>query len=541
VTFNKKRHSEQPLVGIETNPGPNTKKVRVENKHGKDKNVTTTITTTACQEKSKPRERRRNEKPKNRPVLNGNFGAGVRTVTAIDNYFASMMMKKFKLSPLGIEFLKMVLDPMHDVRLGKVGWPGTTGEPSVVHKIPKSITLSRPESAVDFPPGSPWGIFILVNDWLNPIGFNTFTRVNNVLTHPAHPFVDEVIVGGVQAWALPGISPAPFPTYQPYTYDFSYSRTGGVCPPLGAMYVEDPYSTGSGRLLSLGIELVNTTATIFQQGLITSWRAPDPNTIPSFMSLDIPDADIAGTKSFGFTGRQIRYPPNSEAQALLYNGATQFPASAGSYMVASFYADNPPGLVNYTQPWFDSSSIVAGPTPEDKVNDLVSLPNVYEIWAPNFIPHDGIYVQPALKTYPINQQGIYVTGLSEQSSFELKMNCYYETFPSISQTELLDLSTDHTPRDPQLLSILSEAYSILPIAVPSYDNWDGEWWATVVDWLGSAFGVGLSIFGLPEVAAGVKAVSEGGSALLRMHKDPTAPVETYPSSSGRQTNRSLYG
>lgn len=428
------------------------------------------------------------------PSFGGGYG-GETTVAAIDRFYNNRLRK---ISPLGRDFLKMCLDPMHDCAMDPVGWPDEVAIPSVVRRIPQSFDIAYPIGNTNYPsPGTTWNVHITLNPWLNQMYYNSINRVNNVLTTVVDPGPD--IIGGLQAWACPS------------GVDFVYGNSTGpnpISPIVGSAYLENNYTAGAGRLVSLGMEIINTTPMITVGGTITPWRAPEPIPNPTgFSFVDITTGDVVRS----CTATEMRYPPQNEASALLYKSSSQWKANEGCYMIGTFLAqENNPLMVNYTVPYLNSSG-----SNEDVTNvpgDITSQ-NTGPIWVP--VPVSASLAMPSTMIYPINQMGCIITGLSPSSTFTVKFNCYYETFPSLAQPDILVLARSNTPHDPIALQYLTSVYKAMPVGVASRENFDGEWWANVVEWLGSVAGVTASVFGMPEVGLAINSVAGGGAMALR--------------------------
>lgn len=496
-----KRPKEQ-LEGIEKNPGP-----------GKGAQVQVRIPLVEQERPSavlrrrkkaaaKPKRKRNRQQGAKQETLrsrvrNVGFLAGQpQQVLAIDRFYQKNMSK---LTQQGQDFLKMCLDPMHDCAVMKVGWPDDLDIPSIVRKISQEMGVAYPVANTNFPGtlGSTWDCYIVLNPWLNTMFYESMTRVNNVIQGQVDPGPETI--GGLQAWACQSGT------------DWGYGYTTGpnpTIPLLNTLSLSNTYTVGAGRLVSIGIEVINTTPLLTKGGTITIWRAPEPLANPTgFQYLDTTTGDTLRS----LTATEVRYPPQNPAQALLYEQSSTWGAELGAYMVGTFLTeDNPATMVNYTVPYMT----VAGVT-EDVTNQAgdATSQNTSSLWLPT--PVNSVITTPAVKIYPINQMGCMLTGLSPQSTLTVRMILFYESFPSIAQEQLLNLAGHNTPHDPIALQYLSMVYKLMPPGVPSDQNFDGEWWANVVEWLGAIAGVGASVFGLPEVGLAVNAAASAGALSLR--------------------------
>jgi len=305
---------------------------------------------------------------------------------------------------------------------------------------------------------------------------------------------NQTTIGGLQAYAtLPGA-------------DWEYgieNQTTSTRPLIGALSIDPKVSVGVGRLVGLGIEVINATAPLYDGGTVFCWRAPEPVTQPETFFLQ----NAAGTAA-PFTGQVFRYPPQNIAQAQLYTGTESWKAKHGAYMVATFTDfENPARIVSYGQP-----VLIRSQETEDSTYNLpgdgtaiVEPPVVNEtdLWVPNFVP--GVIVPtkfgfPGNKLYPINSMGMIFSGLQREAALTLKMTYYYESLPSLAQPEILTLAHPTTRYDAIVLKLLAEAMRSLPVAVMSKENAEGDWWDRVLQ-------------AVQMVAPGVMAMIPGGEVL----------------------------
>jgi len=514
------------LVGIEPNPGPiGGKKTRAARKKAIKKAVKQEVVVVREARVVKARAPRRardlttvsraaemrvrDKVLYNQAISNpGNFGGGVGTTVArIDNFFDSQLIKKLKMGKFSRMFLRMVLDPMHDTKIDGVGWPDQIGEPSIVRRIPQEMAIAYPTDNPNFL-GTPWNAHVILNPWLNSLYFSEFSRFNNNIYLPFS--ASTFNIGGLQVWACnPPLD---------FAYGGDPTSGDGTIPTVGQLLINDPYSTGAGRLVSLGVELIDTTNVLHTQGSITSWRAPQPYAKPSSWNATytLAETDLVTA----VTAVQFRYPPQNTAQAFLYDGTREWKYEHGCYMIATFIAtENPPLMVDYTQPWISAAS---APN-EDQVNRAgVYSPNNGPVWFPTLVDASADPMAaggfPGVKLYPINQMGMILEGLDSTTTFKVKMTAFYETFPSIVQADIVTMARDNCPHDPACLELLAQVYERMMISVQSKENFDGEWWANVVEWIGRIAGIGASVFGLPGVGLATEAGTLAAGKVLRSYQ-----------------------
>jgi len=406
--------------------------------------------------------------------------------------------------PTSGTFLTQALDPMHDVPIhNKVGWPDEVVLPSVIRNGKFSIPLTKP--ANDTIPGK-WDCHIILQPWLNRIGMSEYNRVNNVLS--TAPIGEERPIGGLQAYATASGTP----------FAYGPNGAGDAIPEIGVLELPPEYTPGVGRIVGLGIELINETAALYVDGDIICWRAPEPH-IQNELLYQADQSEPPIIYPFNPRSSQFfRYPPRDGKQALIYDGTTQWKAKDGSYMVATFNDfQNPANMVGYTGP----AMIFTGDK-EDNVTTyaMAETLNTTNVWTASPIhvpPVSGLQqemnVSPAVKLHPINQMGMILTGLAPETTLQLKLNVYYESFPSIAQFDILNLARPSCPYDPVALAYLSKVTAQMPVAVMSAHNASGSWWREILRMLSAVAPAVGTAFGQPMLGA---AASVGLSSLSRV-------------------------
>lgn len=354
------------------------------------------------------------------------------------------------MTPGGADFLIANLDPFHDNQLRYLsGWPDTETAASVIRVIKQSITLKAPASAGT----GNWDAQFVLWPWLDLldlqlVGRNFGGRILNSNTG-SNP---QATFGGLNVYTKTS-SPLPFA----WATDYS-----------GAIVLDQAYSQGIGRLIGIGFEVTNTTAELYRQGLATVYRQAMPyeDTGVWLQTSTTQPQSFIEMKSY-------RQPPLNSAEALLYPGSRQWRADEGCYMVAPFVGnENPPQTVTYMQP------IVM--TDDDKTSAV----NTSSVWAPTptyqSISPEQVAGYRGTKHYPIHLVGAIFEGLSNQTTLTVNLNIIYESFPSVSEKDILVLAKPSCMFDPVALSALSEVLATLPVGVPAKMNASGDWFYDLV-------------------------------------------------------------
>lgn len=363
-------------------------------------------------------------------------------------------------SRCGADWLIAAIDPFHDKQLANLtGWPDLESGNSVVRCVKQSVTIARPATV---PSTDNWDAHILMWPWLNsgrnlPAQFtSTVARSGQNFTYnQATPYGP---VGGVQAFGMAAGS------------DLNILQAG-TCREIGAMDLSNTYTAGAGRLVGMGFEVHNTTAELNKQGAVCVYRQMANSRSPStFNGLD---GTGAITKLYSLTGIPVRFPPLNTAQALLVQGSRQWDAKEGCYVVAAFNdAENPAYPIQPMVPIISASGT-------DDLEGAVSTS------AFNF-PRTSVALvgesetldlqsAPNLRVHPVHQSGAIFTGLSPTTTLTINWNVYYESFPGLSQLDILPLARPSCEYDPDALDLFERILQDLPVGVKVIENGLGDW------------------------------------------------------------------
>lgn len=359
------------------------------------------------------------------------------------------------LTESGVAFLKAALDPMHDSIInGLSGWPdGETG-PSIVRCVKQSLTFKTPYAS-----GSGnWNLSVIGWPWLTATNGSIYYRTGS--HHAIQPLLTALTYGGVTAYAS---------TSSNFNW-IGNVPLDGVLTPVGALSLPGTYHKGFGRLIGYGLEVVDTTAELYKQGLVTTFRvaqgSPQRET-----SYTIQTSVASGPVN---TVR-IRAPPRSVAEAMLLPGTRQWEAKFGSYAVASFTgSENEAVLPQYEDPHFAYDDATPGVSDVGAISGWTKTPDVS--------PTNGAYANRVpLKVEQINMSGMFFTGLNENSTLTLKWNVFYETFPGPDEPEILVLARPPADYDLLALEILKREILRMPVACYAGMNPNGEWFWEIVN------------------------------------------------------------
>lgn len=354
------------------------------------------------------------------------------------------------LSDDGRRWLMRAIDPFHDSPVRPAGYPDKDNSPSVVQEVNLSYTVARPaELAAD----ALWDTHIFnYPDFANIGSSNLTWGTLNVYTGAFSPY-------------------APTPKFSAPSGVIACSGAAGqvLLPDVGLGVPQTVgynsvnatrYLSSRCRIVGMGIEVTNTTAEIYRQGMVTCYRMPQ--------SQD--ELINVNTGSNGFSVcRKMYIPPATVEQALILPGSKQWAAERGAYLVATQAGDvNPAQGVDNLGRCYVDRTMIASAAPSVGCMLLLSSP--------------ASPMSPALHS-PYNTSGAYFTGLSPQTTLQVNVKYLIEAVPD-PRSPFVTLAENSPDYDPEALRLYSELVTRLPVGVPVDENPDGEWFRTVLGTLG---------------------------------------------------------
>lgn len=395
------------------------------------------------------------------------------------------------ITPAGRDFLKESLDPFMDVPLKKLsGWPDVEAGNSVVRCIKQQTTISAPSSVT---PGNNWDCAVVMWPWDKSLSMTTTTgRANNILT--VDLTTPTVSHGGVQMYGAAS----------PMSLNTMFTEI------LDQITLGSDYTQGVGRLIGMAYEVHNTTADLYKQGSVTSGCIMTQSRTSS--TFDVYD-QAANTFMTSTSGVPMRSPPSTLAELTVLPGSRTWEAREGVYAVARFHsAENPPFNSDYVQPYLMEDD-------DDTTNlEAVTFPRPFAVGSPAFA-----YASPTSHLHPKHLTVSWFSGLSYATTLQVNTVHYYETFPYTNENAILVLATPSAEYDPVALEIYSKALSNMPCAVPVHENFQGQWWADVVESISNV----LNFIPHPLAQAAALAGKTGATA-LRAIGNTDEPIQGVP-------------
>jgi len=252
------------------------------------------------------------------------------------------------------------------------------------------------------------------------------------------------------------------------------------------------YITGKCRVIGMGFEVINTTAELNLQGLVTAYRLPQTLT----QELAYPSNTTSSTNTpMPFDCYAL--PPSNPGEALLLPGSKQWDAKRGSYSICTLIGDeNPMQTMNNKAVYYNGLNVpnVVG------TNTFFGMGNMLAGYT-NVLGN-----KQNTKYYaPFNTSGIYYTGLSDQTTLQVNVKFILESIPD-PRSLIATMAKPCTPFNPEALRLYQEVACMLPPGVPQDENPAGEWFSQILGTLGAMATAGTGVnplFGLIGTGLGV--------------------------------------
>lgn len=391
-----------------------------------------------------------------------------------------------QLSQKGLDWLIVATDPFHDTEVSCEGFPDVTSSRTIVQCVTQTTNVKTPLSTDSnwdahvflFPSSPNWdqgnGTTVLPNAFYQAAITPDGLLVNrSLLTNlPVYAGYNIITVANGTDWTT-------------QTTSQGHSSPSVAWPTT--------FGAGQVRLIAAGYEVTNTTAEIYKQGSITSYRSPS-NVVSGFL--------IANNDTDGRIYETIEWaslPPTSQAEASLYPNSKTWGATDGIYSIATMNTNQNA----FRSPIPSWSGMIQVPTEESLLAGDPRLCFVPAIIGDGSTTTD--YVADASShAIEFDVHGCILAGLSSQTTLQVTTRYYFERIPSASDPNLLVLCKPSPSYDPLALEIYSRATGELPIAVKVGENPLGEWFEEVMSTVSMA---------LPAVGQAVGAFIPGAGAV----------------------------
>lgn len=422
------------------------------------------------------------------------------------------------LTPEGRDWLKLALDPFHDLDKSVAGYPDADTSMTVVSCYQGAVDVAKPVSVTT----STWDAHIFT---LPLASLGAGVNFDEAALDPAGNHYTVPVAYGTTARDLINIeiNNTGSPLYPTTSLQvLSATRTSTHYTPSATAF-----ESGSSRIIGMALEVVDTSAEINKQGAVTVYRMPQMPSTGQYFWTDT--AAVANSTRDEVT---MRSPPSTVADALKLVGSRQWEAPKGCYALCTQSTVANPLMTPVPKP----VSIVPGPGHGvDAETDHMTILG-------------GALVSPATvsrKTvFPLNTTGIMMTGLHANGTFRLKYKVYVEFAPQPWQPDLATLATPSAPYDPIALEAYSKVLAQLPVGVEASQNGFGDWFrglADIVSTIALPVSAALTPFfpAAPIVGAAAYGVSKAIKAVVPADK-PRRPPTTNAAQRGQKADDGLY-
>lgn len=400
------------------------------------------------------------------------------------------LLLKHQVSPGGVAWLKLALDPWHDTSVdGFSGFPDEGIGKSVCFSVTQEYSIGKLRAPTPLPAGN-WscriGNFPILTRELVARGFMT-EEVFNQPTSTGYNLM-PVQVDYAQDGA-----------------DFASVGDASLYPANAqGCTLPEEYTQGTVTVCGMGIEVVNTTADLQKQGLMTCARMVQPDFEP-FQAYFAMPAGVWATRSVA----PVRALPKNLSEMALYPGFAQDSAKDGYYapvqlkMGRHFNFPSPISTAVMESDPTSGSTVGVAPIPcHTSRLTVITVDTVNFAIGRNF----QIYV-------PCDSNCVMFTGLSDATTLTLRVRWILERKPSDNEKQMLVIATPSATYDPVALEIYSRVVSRMPAGVPFTENPAGEWWAKMLGELATVLGPMVAMIPHPIAKAIGAGATVGGAAL----------------------------
>jgi len=433
----------------------------------------------------------------------------------------------------GLEWLKCAIDPFHDGRLEVEGYPDASQGCSITQCVKQSVSISKPNS-ID---SGPWDAHLY------------FTPTSNTRTmHPADLFGNGIMepMNGTQTIALGGVSVvAGIAGCDLMLLNVGANDTRSI----GQIPIPGNYQKHRWRLIGVGIEVHDTTASLYKQGALTVYELPQnperftvqewfafaekKKAIEEYNKRKSTEFEIkltAATLGISHDLTILNMLPHTLSEALLLPESVTWEMKDGAYIVPTYgRGQNPPDFNRPTVYYMSDNYDLYYPNPT-LVSGFASDKNPVNEFSSVFPEH----------THNFNTKGIVMTGLNDNSTFTVNVNYWIERFPTYNDSDLIVLSKPTAEFDPMALEAYARIMSIMPVGVKVNENGFGDWFlggvASICDTLtGSTWASSLLKSG--------DAMVNGSSTRSEKNHDrvtePSAQINNSPNNIGKPARQEI--
>lgn len=395
------------------------------------------------------------------------------------------MVASGQLTPEGEAWLKLNTDPWHDNKTtGFRGIPEKAPSQVVTMSVVQEFAISKPATLA----AGNWKVRIATYPMASAIATKSYLRRGTVL------------FGSTET------EQTMWPVQIDFSEDSANNFTEFANVNTQGLQIPADYQKGPFRVAGMGLEVINTTATLQQQGLATA-AVMNQNTSRPF-TVHMTNSNNAGDLPAVATCYAVKTVPQNLSEMLLLPGTTQWEAKEGAYSVVQ--------LVD-----LDQTPTTVPQFPVFTSNELDNSSNTSEVWTTPTSKqatggYSNIYQSPEhwSAQIPMNSSVQMYTGLSDQTTLTVRVRWLIVRYPNDNEKEILVLAYNSAPWDPVALEIQSRLMNKLPPAVMFKLNPKGEWWKSMIAGIADIASSGLMMMPHPLAKGAGAAIAAGRAVML---------------------------
>jgi hypothetical protein len=376
------------------------------------------------------------------------------------------LIKSRKITSEGADWLTLRMDPYHDFRRPIAGYPDADNLDTIVSVRNYEYNISQPAAL-----GANWDCHIFTLP-LDSTSFDLGTNTNGQFVQTA-----ETYNMGLVNIAKDAAGGPLFPTAVPVASgNFSMVNMDSFT----------DLQTGLSRIIGFGLEVIDTSAELYKQGAITCYSMPATESCMGSVSY----LNTATTHQAQVPARLLVAPPSTVGEAILFRSSTQWEAKDGCYMSI--------GQIGVNNPFCQARRELL------HVSDDTTMTGGSVALCGRLTANTALQAAPLMtssspqgisKTFNITQSGVFLSGLSSNATFKVRVRVYLEQAPLVTDTALIPLASPSAPYDVKALELYSLLVTEMPVAVPVCFNAKGDWWRWILRTVGKLAPVLGPVFG----------------------------------------------
>jgi len=352
----------------------------------------------------------------------------------------------------GKDWLISALDPFHDYNHQIAGYPDADCSQTVVSCFNFAAEITAPAALAD---GATWDAHV----YSMPLAkSSTYTMCSeDGLWYAATDTANTAPLGLLNVCTAYSGTPL-IPTTAPIA-----GKQYRTLPDIG---VTDLVS-GNSRVIGAGFEITNTTSDLYKQGTLTAYRMPQN---PATHSQAV--ASIVYSRGYMATGVRLQQVPSGVSDANKMAGSRTWEAKEGAY--ATIYQSTVHNPLMASSNKFVFVGEPQQTSSSDSTDMMISSSD-------HMAPFGDVCFPPDLqKTIPYDTTGVFLTGLSAQTTISVKLKVYVERAPSFQDAILCPLASPSAGYDINALQLYAQLVNCLPCAVRVSENGLGDWWRGIL-------------------------------------------------------------